>query len=57
MKPYTKRDMALVLRTVYLDSRIDEELRKLAYADNMSVGELIRKILASEVEKRRKGEA
>lgn len=57
MKPYTKRDMALVLRTVYLDSRIDEELRKLAYADNISVGELIRKILTSEVEKRRKGEA
>lgn len=53
MKPYTKRNQALVLRTVYLDSRIDEKLRKLAYERKTTVGELIRKILAYEVERRK----
>ena len=45
------KDKALVLRTVYLDSRRDEELRKIAFEHRMSKGELIRRLIDFGIER------
>jgi hypothetical protein len=40
-----KFDKPLVLRTVYLNQERDEELRKMAFNNRMSKGDLIRRLL------------
>lgn len=49
-----KRDEAMVLRTVYLPLALDEALKKLAYEEDVSKGELIRESVMAMVESRTK---
>lgn len=47
-----KRKEAMVLRTVYLPISLDDELRRLAYDEDVSKGELIRESVQAMVESR-----
>ena len=48
----TKRNDRMVLRTVYLPVSLDEQLKKLAYEDDTSKGELIRESVKAMVRSR-----
>jgi hypothetical protein len=41
----TKNEKNLVLRTVYLNPERDEELRKIAFENRLSKGDLIRRLI------------